>query len=83
MADRYTEYADGPQSPAREMFLITPGVGDISPLPKALRFNAAGTVTLQAVGSSSSVTLTVLAGEVIPVRALKVTASTVTVHGMA
>ncbi|MFN3991237.1 MAG: hypothetical protein ACK4IS_13375 [Erythrobacter sp.] len=56
-------------APARRMFVVTPhATNPISPLPKGLRFNAAGNVVLRAVDSDADVTITVAAGEIIPVR---------------
>lgn len=83
MADHFSRLADEPGAPARQMFLITPGANPIDPLPKALRANGAGTITLVAVDSAEAVTIDVVAGEIVPVRAEKVTAATVVIHGLA
>lgn len=85
MADPFSnvDYVD---APARKMFLITPDdTQEINPIPKAIRADNAGTVTLRAVSSLADVQLTMAAGEVLPVRAkyIRVTGTTVTViHGM-
>lgn len=79
----YGKYNNTTATPAREMFLITPGAGILTNLPKALRADTAGTITFQAVDSATTVTLNVAAGEIIPVQALRVTAATVVVHGLA
>lgn len=69
MVDKYVGW-DQVDSPAKEMWLITPhDTNEVTPVPKALRFNAAGAVKLLAMGSTTPVTITVAAGEVIPVRA--------------
>ena len=67
-------------APARRMYVVTPhATNPISPLPKALRFNAAGNVVLRAVDSEADVTITVAAGETLAVRAshIRVTGTTV------
>ncbi|WP_294390425.1 hypothetical protein [uncultured Sphingomonas sp.] len=54
--------------PASKAFAITPSDGTaISPIPRAVRVNAAGTVAFRASGSSADVTITAVAGEIIPV----------------
>ena len=79
----YGKYNNTTSTPAREMFIITPSGNIITPQPKALRADSAGTITLQAVDSDSTVTVNVLAGEILPVQVLKVTSATATVHGFA
>ena len=79
----YGKYNNTTATPAREMFLITPSANILNPTPKALRANTAGTITFQALDSSSTVTVNVLPGEILPVQVLRVTAATATVHGLA
>ena len=79
----YGKYNNTPSTPAREFFLITPSANILNPAPKALRADTAGTITFQAIDSSASVTVNVLEGEILPVQAIKVTAATATVHGLA
>lgn len=87
MTDSYSYQADTVSSPARRMFLIVPHASDPLPvLPKAIRANAAGTVTLRAVDAATDVTVTLAAGEILPVRAqyVRVSGTTVAVlHGLA
>lgn len=73
--------------PARRMFEITPhDTNEITPLPKAIRFNAAGAVTLRAADSTADVVITVAAGEVLDVRARFIRdtgTDAITIHGLA
>lgn len=73
-------------TPALKMWNITPhDTNPISPIPKALRFNAAGQVTLRALQSDSDVTITVAAGEVLDVRALYIrdtNTDAIAIHGL-
>lgn len=67
-------------SPARRMFVVTPhATNEIKPLPKALRFNAAGNVTLRAVDDTADVTIAVTVGMVLNVRVKHVRATGTTV----
>lgn len=71
---------------ATHIFAITPH--DINALPsriKAIRANTAGNVVLRAQDSPSDVTLTMAAGEVLPVLVthVRATGTTATVHGFA
>lgn len=55
--------------PATKMWLIAPhDTTPVDPIPKALRFDAAGVVKLRAIDSSADATINVAAGEVLPVR---------------
>ncbi len=87
MADNFTNNSDSVSAPGRQMFQITPHATDeVSPLPKAIRADEAGTVALRAADSGADVTVTMAAGEVLPVRAkyVRVTGTTVaTLHGIA
>jgi hypothetical protein len=87
MADEFSSFSDDVDNPARKVFAITPDNADtaINPLPKALRVDGAGTITFRAVDSAADVTWNVLAGDILPVRALYVrsTGTNVTVHGLA
>lgn len=82
----YSKYNNTLSSPAREIFAITPN--DTTPLakqPKALKFNVGGTVVIRAVDSTADVTITVLAGEILPVIVsyVKATGTTATgIHGL-
>lgn len=87
MADDFARSPDTLWGPARKMFLISPhATNEVSPLPKAIRADTAGTVALRAAGSSADVTVTLAAGEVLAVRAKYVRATGTTVailHGLA
>jgi hypothetical protein len=73
LADNFVSYQKGLESPADVHTAVTFDV-DIDPKPRALRFNAAGTVSIQdAAGTSRS--YTVAAGEVLPFRAKRVNSS--------
>lgn len=86
MADEFSTYSDEVSAPARKMFAITPHATDeVSPLPKAIRCDAPGTVALRAVGSSADVSITMAAGEQLAVRAkfIRAAGTTATLHGLA
>jgi len=87
MAENFPPQQNTVSSPARQMFALTPhDTNPVDPLPKALRFDAAGTVVLRAVDSDADVTLEVAAGEVLDVRALYVRdtgTDAITIHGLA
>ena len=72
----YNKYNDTTGSPARDVFQITPSNTAIDPLPKALLMGSAGTITLRAVDSAADVTISVNAGDILPIRAQFVRAST-------
>ncbi len=83
--DHFATHADDASSPARRMWAITPHASlEVDPLPKAIRADGDGTITLRAVDSAADVTLNVVKGEILPVRPLYVraTGTTVTVHGL-
>lgn len=85
MADTYPG-SDSIVSPALKMFAITPhATNEITPLPKAIRCDVAGTVALRAAGDNADVAITMAAGEVLSVRAQYVRAAgtTATLHGLA
>lgn len=85
MADNFP----GPDSinkPALQMFAIVPhATNEVSPLPKAIRCDVGGTVALRAAGSGTDVSITMVAGEVILVRAQYVRAAgtTASLHALA
>lgn len=70
MADKFHSYSDNVAAPARQAYVITPHADNaIDPLPKAVRFWTAGTVTYRAVDSAVDVVgEPVAAGEVLEVR---------------
>lgn len=83
----YDKFSDTTYSPARLVYLITPSANTpIDPLPKAIRAGSSGNITFRAVDSSTDVTMVVVAGEVLPIRAqfIRVAGTTVTtIHGLA
>nr|WP_292960571.1 hypothetical protein [Novosphingobium sp. UBA1939] len=64
------------------MFAIVPSGNELAVLPKAIRADTAGSVTLQAAGDTVPVTINMVAGEILPIRARLVTAATATLHGL-
>lgn len=85
MADTFPG-PDGVSKPALRMFDIVPhDVNEIDPLPKAVRCDVGGTVVLRAAGSNADVSITMVAGEVILVRAKHVRSSgtTASLHALA
>lgn len=85
MADEYYGDVDV-TTPALKMWLITPhDTNVLDPIPKALRFDAAGAVTLRAMQSSVDVVINVAAGEVLAVRAILVKdtgSDAIVIHGL-
>lgn len=82
-SDSFSRFSDSPSAPARRMFDITPhDSAEVDPLPKAIRADGEGTVTLRAAGSDADVTVTMTAGEILPVRALHIRAAGTTVAGI-
>lgn len=80
----YGKYNNNTSSPAREMFTITASANPLAIVPKAIRADGDGTVTFRAVDSDTAITITMQAGEILPVRPSHVTAFTVSaLHGLA
>lgn len=74
--DRYDRTLDAVSSPARDAFAVIPHDSVRLPrLPKALIAGGAGTIVLRAIDSAADVTLAVLAGQIVPIRASHVRAS--------
>lgn len=74
--DKFGAHNDTTSSPARQCFIILPNDSQpISPLPKALRADEDGVITLRAVDSDADIAHPVRAGEVIAVRAAYVRAT--------
>lgn len=80
MTDRYATFSSSLDSPADTHLAITPGPDPIVPRPRALYCNTAGTVTVVDRGGVS-LTYTVSAGQILPFRAVRITAATATVYG--
>jgi len=83
MPDSFLNHSPGLTSPGSQMFLITPSATPIDPPPRAIRADAAGSVTLTSIESVASVTVNMTAGEILPVRVRTVTAAGMTIHGIA
>lgn len=80
-ADRFERALDAVSSPARDAFAVNPHDTEPLPrLPKALLAGAAGTITLRAVDSPGDVTVSVAAGQLVPIRAAYVRASGTTAN---
>jgi hypothetical protein len=87
MTDRFASNSDAVFAPARDVFLISPHDSNpIVPVPKAIRANGAGNIVFRAIDSAADVTVTVVAGEVLSIRArwIRATGTTVAaIHGLA
>ena len=82
--DRYDGF-DNITSSARSITAITPSdTAELATVPKAIRCDIAGTVAFRAVDDAAFVSITMAAGEVLPVRAahIKATGTTATLHGL-
>jgi len=81
MTDTFNKLADSPGFPARQATAVVPSdAAEVSPLPKALLIGGAGTIALRAVDSAGDVTITVAAGQLLPIRAqyIRATGTTAT-----
>ena len=87
MADSFSNSSDSVSAPGRQVFLITPhDTNPLATVPKAIRANGAGNIVFRTVGSAADVTLAVVAGEVLAMRAeyIRATGTTVaSIHGIA
>jgi hypothetical protein len=82
-SDRFSHHSDSPMSPSRHAFAVAPSdSAALSPVPKALFVGGAGTVTLRTIDSDADVTLTVQAGQILPLRATYVRASGTSASGL-
>lgn len=76
MPDKFLYSSDSVAAPARKLVAVTPNDGaDLADVPKALYIGAAGTLALIAADDTASVSLTVAAGAVLPIRAKRVLAT--------
>jgi hypothetical protein len=70
-------------SPSRNAFAVVPSDSiSLSPVPKALFVGGAGTVTLRTIDSDADVTLSVQAGQILPLRAAYVRSTGTTASGL-
>ena len=81
--DRFGHLADTLISPARIAFAITPSDSIIlDEIPKAFAVGSAGTIVVRAIDSSEDVSLTVVAGQIVPLRISHVRDSGTSVTGI-
>ncbi|MEO1967215.1 MAG: hypothetical protein ABGW87_00700 [Sphingomonadaceae bacterium] len=81
--DRFGHLADTLISPARIAFTITPSDSiNLDEIPKAFAVGSAGTIVVRAIDSSEDVSLTVVAGQIVPLRVSHVRASGTSVTGI-
>ncbi|MCP9222078.1 hypothetical protein MKP08_04870 [Erythrobacter sp. LQ02-29] len=79
MTDRFGNYGDSVIAPAREAFAIVPNDDTaLAVLPKALLIGEAGVMILRALESDGDVAIAALAGQLLPIRATHVRASSTT-----
>ena len=74
--DRYENHTPALSDPARAAFVIAPHDSQpLAMLPKAITAGIGGRLVLRAVDSPGDVTVTVAAGQILPIRALYVRAA--------
>lgn len=86
MDDKFGKAPDELTAPGRNMFAITPHATDeVTPIPKAIRANTAGTVALRTIDGTEDVSVTMAVGEVLHVRVqfVRAVGTTATLHGIA
>lgn len=68
--DQFAGYSDDADNPARRAFAVAPSdSAELPILPRALMIGGAGDLVLRAVDSPADVTVTVGAGQIVPIRA--------------
>lgn len=68
--DPFQSFGDSIGDPARRAFTVTPSdSAELVSLPKALLIGGAGIVVLRPVDSAADVTIPVVAGQIVPIRA--------------
>lgn len=75
----------GPTTPARRAIVVVPhDVNDLAEYPKALRVNGAGTLRIlpSKNADADAITLTVVAGEYVPIQVRRVFATGTTATGI-
>lgn len=81
--DRLSQHADLPHYSARSLLAITPSDTDeVSIIPKALFIGGSGTISIIALDDTAPVSLTVTAGQILPIRAKFVRATGTTATGI-
>lgn len=81
MRDDFQHSSSGINSPATRHFQIAPGADDLAVRPRAIRCDVAGTATIVD-DAGTSIVYHLAAGEILPLRAVKVTAATATLIGL-
>lgn len=76
--DEFLHHDPNLESPGRRHAMVTPGPDDLDPLPRALKALTDGEVTIVD-AEGVSIEYPVTAGEILPFRAVKVTAATAVV----
>lgn len=83
MIDPFQNFGDSAADPARRAFAVAPNdTAELALLPKALMVGGGGTIVLRAVDSAADVTVTVVAGQIVPIRASYVRATGTTATGI-
>ena len=83
MIDPFQNFGDSAADPARRAFAVTPSDSvALTQLPKALLIGGAGLVVLRPVDSAADVTISVAAGQIVPIRASHVRAGGTTATGI-
>lgn len=80
MSDNFATHAVGLDAPCGRHFAITPGAGALTPRPRAIYCEAAGTATIED-AQGTSLVYTLAQGQILPFRAVKITAATATLIG--
>ncbi|MXP28668.1 hypothetical protein GRI58_07525 [Porphyrobacter algicida] len=81
--DRFGHLADTLISPTRIAFTIAPNdTNKLDEIPKAFAVGSAGTIVVRAIDSSEDVLLTVVAGQIVPLRISHVRDSGTSVTGI-
>ena len=83
MADKFQNQSDNVDLQARKLLAISPdNAVDLVNLPKALYIGVGGTIAIIAADDTESVTLTVAAGSLLPIRAKRVLVTGTTATGI-
>ena len=77
---RFGTHVTGLDGPADYHFAITPGASEFAQIPRAIYCEAAGTATIEDANGVALV-YTLVAGQLLPFRARRVTAATATLRG--
>lgn len=83
MIDPFQNFGDSAADPARRAFAVTPSDSvALTQLPKALLIGGAGLIVLRPIDSIADVTISVAAGQIVPIRASHVRAAGTTATGI-